>query len=51
MAGRAQDAGTKLPIASCCTPWNVSGTLAALGVPAATLSWAISAPPATAKEA
>lgn len=50
-AGRVQDVEVGLQTASCSSLWNSTGTRAASNAPAATLSWASTAAPATAKEA
>ncbi len=49
--GRVQDAGGRSPTASCSSPWNATGTLAASNALAAKPSWGTLAPPATAKGA
>lgn len=48
---RAQDVEVELQTASCSSPWSGTGTHGASSVPAAMLSWASTAAPATAKEA
>lgn len=49
--GRVQDVGGRSPTASCSSPWNATGTLAASSALAAKPSWGTLAPPATAKGA
>ncbi len=50
-AGRVQDVEVESQTASFSSPWSGTGTRDASSAPAATLSWASTAAPATAKEA